>query len=623
MFTLDPQKERQIRRLYGGKLPVAFAEDKKLIKPTKGLHGICPECGQEVISKTFKLDKEGKPVKRNHFAHLKDHSCCTTEQRSEGLWHLRQKAVFPVDWCEIPIPKETPEGKKYRFTDVCSYSSKYIIDFESSLEGRQVQERDQFYADCNVRSSWVFQASLDKTIKKLDIISLTNKTLDVFKARQQDRIFYQRLIDSRWPCVLIQGDLPLSQHTTLTGMPFLNLSNKAYLVIAPDRRERFEIDISQEWALGIIYSPGDLMGTYRPSFRTDAQLGDESAIRMQEYVNTAGEALKKAGGPLKLLKVDTSRKVSFRYASPKSESVDGEHTDQSGIDITPEEVVQAYHAETLGSILDCNFDELEKARAFYRHFSEMKARAKQQQIENEGLEEYKRGNVESISIDFSAFESTDPSDHSILWDMERGMYDSQLSQALEKAVTVSKQKVEKIESFLKEQEEKNRLEEERKRQEVIQEQERRERIRRAREETERRRQREEEKRQREAEELRGKEEELRGKEEEQELKRLQSISPQALEAEIKRAEQSPLSSPEKKLAEAYTPIAKLEPEEPEDFSDEILERLNQGKQYLAQTNISSETQQTLLRKLQELLKSTTYPTSTYHMWIYTDVKKYE
>jgi hypothetical protein len=463
-YFIEEQEERKIRRLYGGKLPVALDENGDFIKPSDGVHGVCPECGGYVVSKmNRKYDHLGLPLIRNHFAHTPKNPECGIHFRSEGIWHLRQKAVFPIDWCEKTIIRDEPEGKKYKFIDVYTSDIKYTLDFESSVEGREVNQRDEFYTSCNVRSSWIFKTTLKDVREKLEIVSLTHKNLSDFKAKQKSDQFYKFYIDRRDATVLIRGDLPISGHTTLSGMPFLNINETAFLMLAPDRDERFFIDTRNDWIFGFVMSIGDMMGKFRPTFRADAQTGDESAQRMYDYVRASSGALVKAGGALKYVRANEEKpfiSVKENYSSSKTETSPSQ-TDLSSISVI--DILNAFinNNGDLSELINCEGNDVDSMRAYRDYLNNLRAKIKDEEIIKEGLDAYRRNNITPEFLNLEDFENINPKDHQILFDSERGLYEHKIKEALEKAESLVSKKIDQRELELQQAlEEKLRLEEE-------------------------------------------------------------------------------------------------------------------------------------------------------------------
>lgn len=381
----------KIRRNYGGKLPVALNSLKEYIQPDNGLHGICPECGEKVISRmSRKFDEWGNPKMRKHFAHLKSNEQCPIHLRNVGRWELRQKSVFPVSWCQTAIIHEEGGTQKHKLIDVFSPTSKDIIEFERDLNSPSVASLDQFFSTCKARTSWIFKSTLSDVKRKLEIIELKESNLSDFKARQQPDAYYKQRIDGRDSAVLFRGDLSLEEQTTLHGYSFLNLSGKAFLSISPDKLERFPINTQEDWAFGIVHSISDLMGIYRPTFRVDARFGDESALRMVRYIDESSDALREAGGPLKLVGANSSRSVFIPKPNLKESDpviFIGKPEDLS--DIKPEEILKVALAEKSNSQLiyfeDENIDLME---AYIQKLKEVNAWVNSKMIEIDELGQY-------------------------------------------------------------------------------------------------------------------------------------------------------------------------------------------------------------------------------------------
>lgn len=102
---------------------------------TKGLKGICPICGKELIAKcgNFKV---------NHWAHkVKD--ACDNWWENETLWHRKWKNYFPIEMQEKVMFDETKKEK--HIADICT-NHNLIIEFQhSSIKYEEKISRELFY----------------------------------------------------------------------------------------------------------------------------------------------------------------------------------------------------------------------------------------------------------------------------------------------------------------------------------------------------------------------------------------------------------------------------------------------------------------------------------------------
>ncbi|MEP2446583.1 MAG: competence protein CoiA family protein [Balneola sp.] len=101
---------------------------------SKGVRGICPSCGSELISKCGEK-------KANHWAHkVKD---CDSWSEGETDWHRNWKNHFPIDWQEITHTAD--DGKLHR-ADVRTDQG-WVLEFQHSyLKPEEKRSRDEFYS---------------------------------------------------------------------------------------------------------------------------------------------------------------------------------------------------------------------------------------------------------------------------------------------------------------------------------------------------------------------------------------------------------------------------------------------------------------------------------------------
>lgn len=117
--------------------------------PEKGLCGICPLCGADVVSKCGY-------VRIPHWAHKSFHDC---DSWSEGKtdWHIQWQDKFPKDWQEVIIKKDDLVHR----ADICipgedAASLPTVVEFQHSyLEQSKLNAREEFYPNL----IWVVDAS--------------------------------------------------------------------------------------------------------------------------------------------------------------------------------------------------------------------------------------------------------------------------------------------------------------------------------------------------------------------------------------------------------------------------------------------------------------------------------
>ncbi len=120
-------------------ITTAYAIDKKKqIFPSKGIHGICIDCGEEVVSKCG-------TIVSHHFAHKSVTNCGNSLHDNKSDWHRKwQHTLIPA------IPGENVEvtisdNKTIKRADLISNSG-YIVEFQHSpLSITERLEREHHY----------------------------------------------------------------------------------------------------------------------------------------------------------------------------------------------------------------------------------------------------------------------------------------------------------------------------------------------------------------------------------------------------------------------------------------------------------------------------------------------
>ncbi len=166
------------------KMRYALVDGEKSL-PQKGLHGVCPLCGAEVISKCG--------ISRiHHWAHANIEDC---DAWSEGKtdWHIAWQERFPKAWQEYTIR----HGDVVHRADVCALDEnnvpRFVIEFQHSfLEIEAIREREAFYPNL----VWV----VDLTSKKRDCTRLLNG-LGALRPIQGSNIYQveaEKIIPANW-----------------------------------------------------------------------------------------------------------------------------------------------------------------------------------------------------------------------------------------------------------------------------------------------------------------------------------------------------------------------------------------------------------------------------------------
>lgn len=125
--------------------------DSKRIQAIKGVKGVCPSCGSELIAKCGKK-------KTHHWAH-KGVLHCDPWWENETHWHREWKSNFPIEQQEVI--HYTENGEKH-VADVKT-KQEWVLEFQhSSLNPDECKSRDSFYP----KLVWVVDGERRPTDKK-------------------------------------------------------------------------------------------------------------------------------------------------------------------------------------------------------------------------------------------------------------------------------------------------------------------------------------------------------------------------------------------------------------------------------------------------------------------------
>lgn len=87
----------------------AIVGNNKHQRPTKGVKGFCPVCGEEVLAKCGN-------IKAHYWSHLANSKC--VYKGNKGEWHLSWQNEFPDDWQEVLLINPENGEKILRMLEV-------------------------------------------------------------------------------------------------------------------------------------------------------------------------------------------------------------------------------------------------------------------------------------------------------------------------------------------------------------------------------------------------------------------------------------------------------------------------------------------------------------------------
>lgn len=112
----------------------ALVDDIK-VDPQPKLHGVCPHCGEEMVSKCGR-------IKVWHWAH-KSREVCDPWWENETEWHRAWKKNFPKEWQEISKVDEKT-GERH-IADVKTPDG-LVVEFQHSpISSEELMARENFY----------------------------------------------------------------------------------------------------------------------------------------------------------------------------------------------------------------------------------------------------------------------------------------------------------------------------------------------------------------------------------------------------------------------------------------------------------------------------------------------
>lgn len=120
----------------------AFIDGVKtdILDTSKGAHGICPLCGDELISRQGEINTW-------HWAHKNGH-VCDSWYETKGAWHRWWQDQFDKSWQEVAIIKkgEGEESQDIKHIADVRTDEDWVIECQySSLSLQKIREREAFY----------------------------------------------------------------------------------------------------------------------------------------------------------------------------------------------------------------------------------------------------------------------------------------------------------------------------------------------------------------------------------------------------------------------------------------------------------------------------------------------
>ena len=216
--------------------------DNNKFEATKGIKGICPSCGSELIAKCG-------TVKINHWAH-KGSRNCDPWWENETEWHRTWKDNFPKDWQETILIDEISCEK--HIADIRSIHG-LVIEFQHShIDPLERIKRENFYKNM----VWV----VDGTRLKKDYPRFL-KAKESFRLTNKKGIFLVDFPEESFPPNWVGSSVPVI--FDFKGMDKINYANDwrypLYLLFPKtNRRESYVGIFSRESIIENIIS-GDFL----------------------------------------------------------------------------------------------------------------------------------------------------------------------------------------------------------------------------------------------------------------------------------------------------------------------------------------------------------------------------
>ena len=164
--------------------------DNLKFEATRGLKGLCPSCGSELIAKCG-------TVKINHWAH-KGTRNCDPWWENETEWHRTWKNNFSTEWQETILTDEL-NGEKH-IADIRTIHG-LVIEFQHSyIDPVERTKREKFYK----HMVWV----VDATRLKRDYPRLLKGKGDLLRTNKQG-IFSTSFPDECFPSAWVDNFVPV------------------------------------------------------------------------------------------------------------------------------------------------------------------------------------------------------------------------------------------------------------------------------------------------------------------------------------------------------------------------------------------------------------------------------
>ncbi|MBO7181735.1 MAG: topoisomerase DNA-binding C4 zinc finger domain-containing protein [Kiritimatiellae bacterium] len=154
-----------------------------ILDASRGMHGVCPVCGDELIAKKGSVNKW-------HWAH-KNKEVCDAWYEPKGVWHRWWQNQFDKTWQEVVITKPAPNDPTQEIkhiADICMPNG-WVIECQYSAMNREtIKAREDFYQ------------------KMIWIVCGTRCTRDVEKGKPLFELTFKESIHGISYTILADGD---------------------------------------------------------------------------------------------------------------------------------------------------------------------------------------------------------------------------------------------------------------------------------------------------------------------------------------------------------------------------------------------------------------------------------
>lgn len=255
----------------------------ELAEPQAGLHGECPFCHEEVLSKCG-------DIKVHHWAHV-NKGMCDPWWENKTEWHRKWQDKFPKEWQEVRI--DDKDTGIWHVADVCTPDG-LVVEFQHSyMDENEKIARERFYTANAGDMVWVVDVDKKNAVKKFInnqnmIWSIDSDEKNVFYLPFVERVFPEEWLNRKKSVFF---DVLLGENRLICGIIPSNVRKDDWFltIISREQFQRRIVQCNYMWPWSMKYETSVISRWYCQRDKVRKLWLERQKIKVREEWRAAGK----------------------------------------------------------------------------------------------------------------------------------------------------------------------------------------------------------------------------------------------------------------------------------------------------------------------------------------------